>query len=64
MVILNSACAWQSPGKGDRLYLKPFKAIQRVQLPPGKGAARQPEANLACGGNGAREAYAADAEAL
>jgi hypothetical protein len=27
--------------------LKPFIAIQRVQLPPGKGAARQPEASLA-----------------
>jgi hypothetical protein len=27
--------------------LKPFVAIQRVQLPPGKGAARRPEASLA-----------------
>lgn len=27
--------------------LKPFEAVQRVQLPPGKGAARQPEASLA-----------------
>jgi hypothetical protein len=27
--------------------LKPFSATQRVQLPPGKGAARQPEASLA-----------------
>ena len=27
--------------------LKPFEAVQRVQLPHGKGAARQPEASLA-----------------
>ena len=27
--------------------LKPFVAIQRVRLPPGKGAARQPEPSLA-----------------
>ena len=27
--------------------LKPFEAIQRVQPPPGRGAARQPEASLA-----------------
>ena len=27
--------------------LKPFVAIQRVRIPPGKGAARQPEASLA-----------------
>ena len=27
--------------------LKPFVAVQRVRLPPGKGAARQPEASLA-----------------
>ena len=27
--------------------LKPFVAVQRVGLPPGKGAARQPEASLA-----------------
>ena len=27
--------------------LKPFVAIQRVRLPPGKGVARQPEASLA-----------------
>src|ERR1700750_3052036 len=27
--------------------LKPFEAIQRVRPPPGKGAARQPEASLA-----------------
>ena len=27
--------------------LKPFEAIQRVRHPPGRGAARQPEASLA-----------------
>jgi len=27
--------------------LKPFAAIQRVRPPPGRGAARQPEASLA-----------------
>jgi hypothetical protein len=37
----------ESPGKEDGCSLKPFAAIQRVQLPPGKGAARQPEASLA-----------------
>ena len=29
------------------MYLKPFEAIQRVRPPPGRGAARQPEASLA-----------------
>ena len=29
------------------IELKPLVAIQRVRLPPGKGAARQPEASLA-----------------
>jgi len=34
--------------KGGRLgNLKPFNAIQRVRPPPGRGAARQPEASLA-----------------
>src|SRR5215831_18535017 len=42
-----SASVRQRPGKGDGCNPKPFKAIQRVQLPPGKGAARQPEASLA-----------------
>ena len=32
-------------GREDEL--KPFVAIQRIRLPPGKGAARQPEASLA-----------------
>src|SRR5437667_550649 len=43
------------PNSGCRDYsrlnreseLKPFVAVQRVRLPPGKGAARQPEASLA-----------------
>src|SRR5580698_7775822 len=34
--------------KGEwRCNLKPFEAIQRVRPPPGRGAARQPEASLA-----------------
>ena len=37
----------ESPGKEDGCSLKPFGAVQRVQLPPGKGAARRPEASLA-----------------
>ncbi len=41
------ACVRKSPGKEDGCSLKPFATIQRVQLPPGKGAARQPEASLA-----------------
>jgi hypothetical protein len=28
--------------------LKPFVAVQRVRLPPGKGAARQPEHTNPC----------------
>jgi hypothetical protein len=32
---------------GRRCNLKPFEAIQRVRPPPGRGAARQPEASLA-----------------
>ena len=37
------------PWRGEcyELKLKPLVAIQRVRLPPGKGAARQPEASLA-----------------
>src|SRR5436853_7672298 len=44
---MRPACVRRSPGKEDGCSLKPFVAIQRVQLPPGKGAARQPEASLA-----------------
>ena len=33
--------------KEVRVEQKPFTAIQRIQRPPGKGAARQPEASLA-----------------
>ena len=42
-----------SPGTGEekrkevREDRKPFAAIQRVRPPPGRGAARQPEASLA-----------------
>ncbi len=32
---------------GRENELKPFVAVQGVRLPPGKGAARQPEASLA-----------------
>ena len=37
------------PWRGEcyEVKLKPLVAIQRVRLPPGKGAARQPEASLA-----------------
>ena len=42
-------CVVQSPGKENQCKLKPFVAIQRVRHPPGKGAARQPEASLARG---------------
>ena len=35
------------PWRGGCHELKPLVAIQRVRLPPGKGAARQPEASLA-----------------
>ena len=37
----------ESPGKEDGCSLKPFAAAQRVRLPPGRGAAHQPEASLA-----------------
>lgn len=41
---LRQAKSW----KGERkCNLKPFAAIQRVRPPPGRGAARQPEASLA-----------------
>src|SRR5438309_7755333 len=40
-------CDRRSPGKEDGCNLKPFEAIQRVRLPPGRGAARQPEASPA-----------------
>ena len=46
-----------SPGKGEGCSRKPFIVIQRVRHPPGKGAARQPEASSCMGvGNGVREA--------
>ena len=35
------------PWRGGCHELKPLVAVQRVRLPPGKGAARQPEASLA-----------------
>ena len=41
------ACVRTSPGKENGCDLKPFVAVQRVRHPPGKGAARQPEASLA-----------------
>jgi hypothetical protein len=44
---LNPACVRKSPGKEDGCNLKPFEVVQRVRLPPGKGAAHQPEASLA-----------------
>ncbi len=40
-------CARASPGKEDANELKPCTASQRVQLLPGRGAARQPEASVA-----------------
>ena len=36
--------SWKGGRKCD---LKPFAAVQRVRRPPGRGAARQPEASLA-----------------
>ena len=36
-----------NPWRGGCDDLKPLAAIQRVRLPPGRGAARQPEASLA-----------------
>src|SRR5271169_1557065 len=44
---VDEPCDRRSPGKEDGCNLKPFEAIQRVRLPPGRGAARQPEASLA-----------------
>jgi len=44
---IDAPCDRRSPGKEDGCNLKPFEAIQRVRRPPGRGAARQPEANLA-----------------
>jgi hypothetical protein len=44
---VNPACVRKSPGKEEGCNRKPFDAIQRVRPPPGKGAARQPEASLA-----------------
>jgi len=41
--LLRQAKTW----KGGSHELKPFVAVQRVRHPPGKGAARQPEASLA-----------------
>ena len=40
-------CARESPGREDANELKPCTASQRVQLLPGRGAARQPEASVA-----------------
>src|SRR5437667_612976 len=44
---ISKSCDRRSPGKEDGCNLKPFEAIQRVRLPPGRGAARQPEASVA-----------------
>ena len=44
---MSKPCDRRSPGKEDGCNLKPFEAIQRVRPPPGRGAARQPEASLA-----------------
>src|SRR5208282_2253408 len=41
---LRQGKSWKGGGKCD---LKPFAAVQRVRRPPGRGAARQPEASLA-----------------
>ena len=41
---LRQAKPWKGGRKCD---LKPFVAVQRVRRPPGRGAARQPEASLA-----------------
>jgi len=43
-----SICVRRAGKEDDRqTELKPFVAVQRVRIPPGKGAARQPEASLA-----------------
>src|SRR6516162_10756956 len=44
---IDKPCDRRSPGKEDGCNLKPFEATQRVRHPPGRGAARQPEASLA-----------------
>src|SRR5271165_6033787 len=45
---LNLPLRQEKSWKGEwKRNLKPFEAIQRVRPPPGRGAARQPEARLA-----------------
>src|SRR6516165_406927 len=44
---VDEPCDRRSPGKENGCNLKPFEATQRVRHPPGRGAARQPEASLA-----------------
>src|SRR4029077_18178147 len=44
---LYPVCVRLRPGREEECNLKPFEATQGVRLPPGKGAARQPEASLA-----------------
>ncbi len=47
-VVMDSGSVRRAGEEDDRENeLKPFVAVQRVRLPPGKGAARQPEASLA-----------------
>jgi len=48
---------------GRENELKPFIAVQRVRHPPGKGAARRPEASLARDSNGSAKRMVAGAEA-
>jgi len=43
-LLLRQEKSWKG---GGLCNLKPFEAIQRVRPPPGRGAARQPEASLA-----------------
>src|SRR5208282_6274090 len=43
-LLLRQEKSWKGEWKRN---LKPFEAIQRVRPPPGRGAARQPEASLA-----------------
>src|SRR5271166_2155240 len=43
-LFLRQEKSWKGEWKRN---LKPFEAIQRVRPPPGRGAARQPEASLA-----------------
>ena len=49
VVVAAALVASGETGKEDgrENELKPFVAVQGVRLPPGKGAARQPEASLA-----------------